>query len=312
MTTARAELEAHRRPMVDKVTSAAEAVRLVTDGDHVCVGGTNYSRTPMALVFELLRQRRTGLTVSRPLSCFEAELLLATGTADTLMTSWVGVGHGWGLARVVRHQVEHGLARFEEWSHLALGMRYRAAAMGLPFLPTYTMLGSDLAKRVDARTVSCPFTGEELLAVPALHPDVAFVHVQRADRFGNARIDGYPFMDVDMVHAARRVVLSAEEIVEPEQLRGRPAETVIPHYAVDAVVHQPYGCYPHECYGRYEVDAAHFTEYMNHVKEHGVPGALRYVDANIRAHSDFTGFLATVGGDRLDEQRRRALELMPQ
>lgn len=312
MTSARAELETHRRPVADKVTSAAEAVALVRDGDHVSIGGTNYSRTPMALVFELLRQRRTGLTVSRPLSCFEAELLLATGTADTLMTSWVGVGHGWGLARVVRHQVEHGLARFEEWSHLALGMRYRAAAMGLPFLPTYTMLGSDLARRVDARKVACPFTGEELLAVPALHPDVAFVHVQRADRFGNARIDGYPFMDVDMVHAARRVVLSAEEIVEPEQLRARPSETVIPHFAVDAVVHQPYGCYPHECYGGYEVDAAHFTEYMNHVRDQGVPGALRYVDANIRAHPDFAGFLATIGGDRLAEQRRRALELMPQ
>ncbi|WP_028921980.1 CoA transferase subunit A [Pseudonocardia acaciae] len=299
------------RPVLDKVTTAAEAVGLVRDGDHVAVGGTNYSRTPMALVFELLRQRRTGLTVSRPLSCFEAELLLATGTADTLMTSWVGIGHGWGLARVVRHFVESGSARFEEWSHLALGMRYRAAAMGVPFLPTSTMLGSDLVERTGARTVTCPYTEQTLLAVPALHPDVAFLHVQRADRYGNAQIDGYPFMDVDMAYAARRVVLSAEEIVEPELLRREPTRTVIPHFAVDAVVHQPYGSYPHECYGGYEVDAEHFTEYMNQVREHGVEGARRYVDAHVRAHADFAGFLATVGPERLARRRRGAQELMP-
>jgi len=308
---ARRELEAHPRPVIDKTTSASEAIRLVHDGDHVAIGGTNYSRTPMALVFELLRQRRTGLTVSRPLSCFEAELLLATGTADTLMTSWVGVGHGWGLARVVRHHVERGLAQFEEWSHLALGMRYRAGAMGVPFLPTYTMLGSDLARQTGARTVTCPYTGKELLAAPALHPDVALVHVHRADMFGNAQIDGYPFMDVDMVHAARTVVLSAEEIVEPEQLRRHPTQTVIPHFAVDAVVKQPFGAYPHECYGGYEADAEHFTDYMNQVKESGVAGALRYVEANVRAHADFAGFLAAVGSERLNEQRRRARELMP-
>lgn len=310
-TDARSELEARARPVADKVTSASEAIRLVRDGNHVAIGGTNYSRTPMALVFELVRQRRSGLTVSRPLSCFEAELLLASGTADTIMTSWVGVGHGWGLPRVLRHYVECGLARFEEWSHLALGMRYRAGAMGVPFLPTYTMLGSDLAERTGARTVSCPYTGQKLLAVPALHPDVTLVHVHRADRFGNAQVDGYPFMDVDMVHAARTVVLSAEVIVEPEELRRRPAQTVIPHFAVDAVVHQPFGCYPHECYGGYEADAEHFAEYMNDVKHADVEGALRYIDTNIHAHADFAGFLSSVGSHHLDHQRHRAQELMP-
>lgn len=308
---AREELEGHLRPVTDKITGARDALLLVRDGDHVAIGGTNYSRTPMALVFELLRQRRTGLTVSRPLSCFEAELLLAAGTADKLVTSWVGVGHGWGLARVVRHHVERGLAEFEEWSHLALGMGYRAGAMGVPFLPTYTMLGSDLVSRTGARTVTCPYTGRELLAVPALHPDVALVHVQRADRFGNAQIDGYPFMDVDMVHAARTVVLSAEEIVEPELLRSRPTQTVIPHFAVDAVVHEPFGAYPHECYGGYEADVGYFTEYMDHVKRDGVEGALRYIDVHVRGHADFAGFLASVGSERLTEQSRRARELLP-
>ncbi|MEU3269955.1 CoA-transferase [Saccharomonospora sp. NPDC006951] len=319
MNAARADLEAHRRPLRDKVVSAATAVELVSDGDHVAIGGTNYSRTPMALVFALLRGKATGLTVSRPLSCFEAELLLVTGTASTLMTSWVGIGHGWGLARVVRHHVEQGLAEYQEWSHLAMAMRYRAGAMGVPFLPTHTMLGSDLAADTGARTVECPYTGTTLLAVPALHPDVTLVHVHRADRYGNAQIDGYPFLDVDMVHAARRVVLSAERIVEPEELRRSPRETLIPHFAVDAVVHEPFGCYPHECYGEYEADSDHVAEYMRAVRGEGgasagelaCEGARHYVAEHVLAHDEFGGFVASVDEQRRTSLRARARELMP-
>lgn len=117
--------------------------RLVPDGALIGVGGTNHARIPMALLIEILRQGRTGLTLTRPLWCFEAELMLATGMADRMMTSWVGIGHSWGLAPVLRHCVEHGLATFEEWSHLGIGLRYKAGAMGVPFLPTVSMLGSD-------------------------------------------------------------------------------------------------------------------------------------------------------------------------
>jgi glutaconate CoA-transferase, subunit A len=311
MNTARTDLEARRRPMVDKRVSAAEAVRLVEDGHHVAVGGTNYSRTPMALLFELLRQGRRDLTLSRPLSCYEAELFLATGMATTLVTSWAGIGHNWGLARIVRHHVERGLARFEEWSHLGLGLRYKAGAMGVPFLPTVTMLGSDLARHTGGTEITCPFTGQKLLAVPSLNPDVALIHVHRADPYGNAQIDGYPLMDADMARAARRVVLSAEEIVDPDAVRRSPRATLIPHFAVDAVVEAPYGAYPHECYGRYEADADHFADYVRAVGEGGVDGVRAYVDEHITRHPDFASFLATVGPERLREQEQRARELLP-
>ena len=109
---ARADLEERNRPVTDKRVTAAEAIQMVADDHHIAIGGTNYSRTPMALLFELLRQGRQGLTLSRPLSCYEAELFLGTGMATTIMTSWVGIGHNWGLPRVVRHYVERGLARF--------------------------------------------------------------------------------------------------------------------------------------------------------------------------------------------------------
>lgn len=308
---ARAELEAHSRPVSDKRASAKQAVRLVDDGHQIAVGGTNYSRTPMALLFELLRQGRRDLALSRPLTCYEAELFLGTGMASTIVTSWVGIGHNWGLPRVVRHYVERGLARFEEWSHLALGLRYKAGAMGVPFLPTVSMLGSDLARYTSAEEIQCPFTGQKLLAVPALNPDVALIHVHRADVYGNAQIDGYTLMDIDMARAARRVVVSAEEIVAPEVIRRHPRDTVIPHFAVDAVVDMPYGAYPHECYGRYEADTSHFGAYMDSVREGGVESVPDYVQSHITCHPDFAAFLDDVGEERLRERELLARELMP-
>ena len=309
---ARVELEGLSRAGEDKLTTAADAVRrYVPDDAVVGVGGTNHARTPMALLFEVLRQGRTGLTMARPLSCFEAELMLATGMADRIMTSWVGIGHGWGLAPVVRHLVQSGREVFEEWSHLGIGLRYKAGAMGVPYLPTVSMLGSDIDTRLGLAKVTCPYTGAPLNAVPSLNPGVALVHVHRADRLGNAQIDGYQLMDADLVLAARRVVITAEEIVDTDELRRDPVRTVLPGFAVDAVVHQPMGAYPHECYGRYEADLAAFTSYMEAVRAGGIGGAREFV-SKIVAHPDHDAYLASLDPGRLAAVRRTAEEMMPQ
>ena len=134
----------------------------------------------------------------------------------------------------MREYVESGRVRFEEWSHLGLGLRFRAAAMGVPFLPTLTMLGSDLMDVGGSKTITCPYTGETLHAVPALFPDVALIHVHRADRFGNCQIDGYPHMDADIALAAATVLVTAEEIVSEDEIRRHPDRTVIPGFVVDA------------------------------------------------------------------------------
>jgi glutaconate CoA-transferase subunit A len=308
---ARADLEQHDRAREDKRLTAAEAVRrYVPDGAVIGVGGTNHARTPMALLIEVLRQGRTGLTLTRPLSCFEVELLLATGMADRVMTSWVGIGHGWGLASVFRHLVETGQATFEEWSHLGIGLRYKAGAMGVPFLPTVSMLGSDIGAGLGLATITCPYTGQLLHAVPSLNPDVALVHVQRADMQGNARIDGYTLMDQDLVLASRRVVLTTEEIVPTEQLRLDPARTSIPAFAVDAVVHQPMGAYPHECYGHYEADLEEFGRYVGVVRSGGRDGARAYVDG-LLTYPDHDAYVAAVDADHLAALRRTAEEMMP-
>ncbi|MEV5537138.1 CoA-transferase [Saccharopolyspora shandongensis] len=308
---ARAELSEHSRAAEDKRTTAADAVRrLVTDGAVIGVGGTNHARTPMALLIEVLRQGRTGLTMTRPLSCFEAEVMLATGAADRVMTSWVGIGHGWGLAPVLRRLVERGEAAFEEWSHLGIGLRYKAGAMGVPFLPTVSMLGSDIHRRLELATIACPYTGQVLNAVPSLNPDVALVHVQRADASGNAQIDGYQLMDADLVLASRRVILTAEEIVPTDQLRLDPARTLVPAFAVDAVVHQPMGAYPHECYGHYEADLDEFAAYMQAVRADGLDGARAYA-AGLASHADHDAYIGSVDPGRRAALRRTGEELMP-
>src|SRR5262245_20062492 len=184
--------------------------------------------------------------------CFEGELMMAAGALDTIVTSWFGIGLPWGISRVMRQNVESGRVRYEEWSHLALGLRFRAAAMGLPFLPTLTMLGSDLQAPSLAKAIDCPFTGEEVNVVPAIFHEVAILHVHRADRFGNCQIDGYTHMDADLARAAGTVLVTAEEIVDAERFRRQPERTVIPGFAVDAVVETPFGAFPGECFGLYE------------------------------------------------------------
>jgi glutaconate CoA-transferase, subunit A len=308
---ARAEREAGGRPVVDKRITAEAAAALVGDGDHVAIGGTLYSRTPMALVFALLRQRRRHLTVSRPLACYEIELFLSTGALDRIVTSWVGIGLPWGLAPIFRHYVERGEAQYDEWSHLAMGLRYKAGAMGVPFLPSMTMLGSDLARTLGLQTVACPYTGAQLAAIPAVNPDVALIHAHRADMYGNTQVDGYRHMDADIAKAARKVIVSAERIVSPEEIAASPAQTMLPHFAVDAVVAAPHGAYPHECYGLYGPDLAHFDAYARAAKQDGPAAGVRYVEENVDAHADFAAFVAAAGPARLAALAADASELAP-
>jgi glutaconate CoA-transferase, subunit A len=303
---ARLRLEAKAKSAGPKLGSLEDVVALVKDGDHLAIGGCLYSRTPLALVWALLRRRPRGLAFSRNLMCYEGEWGVVAGAVDKLVTSWMGIGLPWGLSRIQREYVESGRVTFEEWSHLALGLRYRAAAMGVPFLPSLTMLGSDLMGVGGSKTVECPYTGRTLHAVPALFPDVALLHVQRADRLGNCQIDGYPHMDADIARAASTVLVTAEEIVSEDEIRRHPDRTVIPGFLVDALAHVPYGSYPHECYGCYDAEPDHFTTYVEGIQQRGAAGVADYLERYVyapRAHSDY---LALFGEARLADAAARA------
>jgi glutaconate CoA-transferase subunit A len=306
---ARRRLEAKAKSAGEKLTSLDDAAEKVRDGDHVSAGGCLFSRTPMALVREVLRQRRRRLTLSRNLTCTEGELFMVAGAVERVVTSWMSIGLPWGVSKVMRHYVESGKVALEEWSHLALGLRFRAAAMGVPFLPALTMLGSDLMAVSGVKTVSDPYTGETLAAIPALFPDVALLHVHRADRFGNAQIDGYPHMDADIARAAATVLVTAEEIIPEEEVRRRPDRTVIPGFLVDAVVQVPFGSFPHECYGLYEADFDHFTEYASAIDGRGPAAVDDYLRRYVYDPPEYADYLDLFGGERLARQQRQAREL---
>ena len=187
-----------------------------------------------------------------------------------------------------------------------MGMRFRAGAMGVPFLPMRSMLGSDVLKlRPETKTIRCPFTDEEVLLVPALNPDVAIIHVQRCDAYGNAQMDGLQFMDIDLAMAANRVILTTERIVSNDQIRRAPDQTKIPFFTVDAVVEVPYGCAPHECTNVYEPLFDHMDGYTAQVNGDPIAGMQEYLDRYVREPKSWNEYLSLLGlGDLLDASRR--------
>ena len=284
------------RGLRDKVMSLQEAIGMINDGDHVAAGGCHYSKTPMAAIWEIIRQKKKDLVYSRSITSTEGDLLLVAGVTRHVVTSWFSPGVTWGVSKVMRHYMQQGLATFEEWSHMSLGLRYRAGAMGIPFMPTRDMMGSDLFPRVpDIKEMVCPYTGEKLALVPALNPDVAILHTQRCDPYGNVQNEGLPFMDEDIALAADKVIMTTERIVSNEQIRRAPDRTTIPFFCVDAVVEVPYGCLPHECYGQYEPDFNHMDDYVKIMMGKGPEGVKEYLDQYVYGPETWNDYLEKLG-----------------
>jgi len=296
----RRNLARRDRSLREKVVSLEEATSFVKDGDAVGLGGSTMSRTPMGMIWALIRAGRKKLSCSRGIVSTDGDLLFGSGACDHMVTSWFSQGILWGVSKVMRHHVETGKARYDEWSHLAVGMRFRAGAMGIPFMPIRSMLGSDVRQqRPEAIEMSCPFTQEKLLLVPALNPDVALIHVQRSDAYGNAQIDGLQFLDIDLAMAADRVILTTERIVSNDQIRRAPDQTKIPFFTVDAVVELPFGCAPHECYGLYEPMMRHMEYYVDLVNKDPVAGMREYLDRFVYGPGSWNEFLGLIGVDEL-------------
>ncbi len=298
------------RSLREKVMSLDEAAALVPDGASIGIGGSTLSRTPMAMIWALIRAGRKDLFCSRGITSCEGELLFASGTSRHILTSWFSQGIVWGVSRIMRSYTESGRARFEEWSHMAVGLRFRAGAMGLPFLPMRSMMGSDVIEQLPgAKLIDCPFTGEKLVLLPALNPDVALIHVQRCDAYGNAQIDGLPFMDLDLAMAANRVILTTERIVSNDQIRRAPDQTKIPFMAVDAIVEAPFGSAPHECYGQYEPLFAHLDAYAAQIRRDPEEGVREYLERYFYGPKSWTEYLDRLGLPELLDARRRGTSI---
>lgn len=287
------EMTGKNKGMYDKRTTLSEAVQLITDGQHLALGGCHYSRTPLAMIKEIICAGVKDLTVSRSIISFEGDFLLVSGVMKKAVTSWFSGAVTYGVSPIMRAYMQEKRAEYEEWSHLGIGLRYRAGAMGIPFIPAKINLGSDLMKTLNLKKMDCPYSGEKVCLIPALNPDVAVIHVQEADKYGNARISGMPGMDPDLAKAARKVILTTEKIIENSEFRRNPHLTSIPFFAVDAVIEVPYGAFPHDVYGYYEPDYDHFSQYYQELtpavdKEACVK---KYLEKYFYGPKDFMGYL---------------------
>ena len=288
------------RGLREKVMSLEEAIGIIKDGDHVASGGCHYSMTPMAAVWEIIRQKKTDLVYSRSITSTDGDLLLVAGATKHVITSWFSPGVTWGVSRVMRYFMQQGLATYEEWSHMSLGLRYRAGSMGIPFIPARVMIGSDLFLRApDIKEIVCPYTGEKLALIPALNPDVAIIHTQRCDPYGNVQKEGLPFMDQDIAMAADKVIITTEKIVSNDQVRRMPDRTSIPFFCVDAVVEVPYGCFPHECYGEYEPHFSHIDDYVKVMMGQGPEGVKEYLHKYVYDPNTWNDYLELLGSKNI-------------
>jgi glutaconate CoA-transferase subunit A len=312
---ARAAFAEKPRGLVDKVMTVADAVRrFVRDGDYLATGGFGTNRIPNAVCHEILRQKRQNLGFSGHTATHDFQVLCAgnlTGRGQTLArldAAYVVGLEARGLSPHARRVLESGTVKTVEWSNYTLALRYTAAAMGVPFVPARSLLGTDTLAHSPAKVIECPYTREKVVAIPALYPDVAAIHVHEADRFGNCRFNGTSVADVDLARAAKRLIITCERLVPHAEMRREPHRTLIPFLCVDAVCEVPFGSYPGNMPGEYFSDEDHLKLWLEVEKD---PDAFaQFLDDHIFGVGDFAEYIDRCGGlARMQHLRRRELLL---
>jgi glutaconate CoA-transferase subunit A len=299
------------RALTDKVTTVPEAVnRLVSDGDYLAIGGFGADRLPTAVVHEILRQNKQDLSFAGHTATHDFQILCAGNlmgrgkTVARVDIAYVVGLEARGLSPHARRVMESGEVAFTEWSNYTLAVRLKAAAMGLSFLPARTLLGTDTFRHSAAKEIACPFTGERFVALPALYPDVAAIHVHEADRYGNSRIRGTTVADLDLARAAKKLIITCERLIPNEEIRRDPTQTVIPFFCVDAVCEVPYGSYPGNMPYEYFSDEDHLRRWLEVEKD--LTEFRQFLDHYIFGARNFSEYLQRCGGlDRLQQLRQQ-------
>lgn len=280
---------------MSKVATLAEAVELIPDGSHLALTGFAITRNSVALCHELIRAGRRDLELSQVIGGMETDLLAGAGCLARLSYSGGSLDR-FGPLHSVNWAIGEGSLTVAEYSSLALTLRFHAAGLGLPFVPTRSMLGSDLTRSLvaagEARLGEDPFTGSPALLLAPLHPDVAVVHADAADERGNAVLAGPSWSVRETVYAARSVIVVCEELVPAGSLR--PDTVAVPGAVVTAVVAVPHGAHPTSVYHRYDYDRAHLLEYAK-VSREGPTGLKAYLERFVLGSDDHAGYLAAVG-----------------
>jgi glutaconate CoA-transferase, subunit A len=285
---------------MSKQSALSDAIaRYVHDGSSVCLGAQMEQMIPFSAGHEIIRQNRRDLTLIGPISDILFDQMIGAGCVREVIAAWVG-NVMMGSAYNFRREVESGRVNATNLTNFAVSLVLQAAAMGVPFLPTRTALGSDVAK--DNRffqQIDDPFrSGAKLHAVKALAPDVTIAHVQRADRDGNAHCWGNFGVMIEAVRAAKHVIVVAEEIVDPEIIASDPNRTVIPGFLVSAVVESPMGAHPSPVQGFYKRDDAFFRQY--HEQSKTPEDFAKWADRWIHSRTDRCDYVQLLGQCRVE------------
>ncbi|MDF1540157.1 MAG: hypothetical protein P1Q69_14775, partial [Candidatus Thorarchaeota archaeon] len=268
----------------DKRITLAEAAKMVPDGAGLFWGGFGYQRAPIAFSHELVRQKKRNITVYTCGSEVDLEIMAGAGVASRFEIAFSAI-EALGLSNNIRRRVSEGKLQVEDYTNLAMALRFLGGAMNVPFMPLRSMMGTDMVRlsryRGDdkLKVMDCPFTGEKICLVPSVNPDFSIVHVQRVDQTGNAQIDGIVGEDIEGSRCGKKLILLAEEIIKEEDVRTTPDQTKIPAMYVDHIVELPYAAHPMMCHNYYDYDLEHLR--MFHNKTRTEEGWQEYLDEYI-------------------------------
>jgi len=310
---ARLEFRQREKRLVDKRMSVSEAVsRLIHDGDYLASGGFGGDRIATALLHEIVRQKKQGLGFAAHTATHDYQILCAgnqTGRGQLLKQVDIAYIVGLearGLSPHARRVSESGEIEFCEWTNYSLAVRLQAGAMGVPFLPVRSVAGTETFHRSAAKMIECPFTGQRLVAIPALWPDVTVMHVHEADCYGNCRIRGTSVADLELARASKRLIVSCERLISNDEIRSDPTSTVIPFFCVDAVCEVPFGSYPGNMPYEYYSDETHIREWLD--VERDVERYLEFVNRLIFSSTTFDEYLDRCGArDRIADLQQQEL-----
>jgi len=311
---ARRVMSAKSKGMHDKRTNLKDAVaKYVKDGINIGIGGFVNTRVPVAAVHEVIRHGARDLTLSFQSNSICAELLAGAMVLDPDRVSIKRVELAWwgyeviGIAPLLRHLTSKGMIQLDDYTNYGMSARFKAAAMGIPFVPTRDHGGSDMELVNRGKMVSCPFSEKNVYLVPACHPDVALIHVTAADMYGNCRIFGAHCTCPEITMAAAHSIVTTEKIIPNENIRTYPNLTEIPYAAVDALIEQPYGAYPGASYGFHWFDMDHikmFRGLCDEFRKTGKKDGLKkYYDEYIFGCETYDDFLEKISFKTLRKLR---------
>jgi glutaconate CoA-transferase subunit A len=300
---------------VSKFISLKQAVEIIQDGAHIAIGGFTVARSPMAFVYEMIRQKKRNLHLYGHSPGVAWDMLIGAGCVKRTEVAYESDGAFGNVGPMFRRAIQESKIEWEDYSNFGMICRFMAGAMGLPFFPTKSQLGSDILNlagfseslrkndpkiaREKMHIMQCPFTDQKVILVPAINVDVSIIHVQQATTEGTIRIYGQSFGDVQQALCARKLIITCEEVVEPEVLRNEPERNQIPFFRVDHLVHVPFGAHPCACSNYYDYDPIQFNIY--HDKAKTDQGFKEYLNEFVYSVKDHEEYLLKIGDKRLSE-----------